>query len=73
MKDVTRGITNLEQRAVIRRAIRAGCSVTITGGNHVRIVTPNGPVFAGLTSSSRTAHKALERQLIRKGVDLGAY
>lgn len=70
MKDITKGITNREQRAVVRAAIRAGCTVTITGGQHVRILTPNGPVFTGLTGSDRHSHKALTNTLRKKGVHL---
>jgi NADP-dependent 3-hydroxy acid dehydrogenase YdfG len=70
MKDITRGITNREQRALVRMAVRAGCEVTITGSNHVKIMTKNGPVYTGLTGSNRNAHRALRRQLEGKGVRL---
>jgi hypothetical protein len=70
VKDVTKGITNREQRALVRMAIRAGCEVTITGGNHVCIHTPKGKVFTGLTGSNRHAYKALRKMLESKGVDL---
>jgi hypothetical protein len=68
--DPTRGITNREQRAVIREAIKAGCVVTITRSQHVRIETPDGPYWTGLTGSSRNAHRVLRRELIKKGVPL---
>ena len=64
-----RGVTDRDSRAVIRRAMRAGCDVEITGSTHVRITTPSGEVvMTGLTSSSRFAHKALRGALRRAGV-----
>lgn len=66
---VLRGVTNREVRDVLRRAMRAGCSVSITGATHVRVVTPSGvAVMAGTTPSSRYAHKKLTGALRRNGV-----
>lgn len=68
MSDVTRGMTNRDTRKVVREAIKAGCGVSITGGNHIRIDTPQGPYFTGLTTSDQRAHLNLRRDLRRRGV-----
>jgi hypothetical protein len=71
MRDVTKGITNREQRAVIRKAIQAGCTVTLTGSNHIRVRTPSGQVyFCSLTSGDRYVHRRIESALKNMGVDL---
>lgn len=64
-----RGVTDRDSRAVLRKAMKAGCEVGLTGSTHVRIVTPSGVVVTtGLTSSSRHAHKMLRAALRRAGV-----
>jgi hypothetical protein len=69
-RQVLTGVTNRDQRAVLRRAQDAGMRVSITRGNHIRVDTPNGPVFSGLTSGTRQAARMLTAALRRKGVDL---
>jgi hypothetical protein len=69
-RNPTNGITNREQRAIVREAMKAGCEVTITRSQHVRIETPQGPYWTGLTGSSRNAHRILRRELIKRGVPL---
>lgn len=69
-RQVLTGVTNREQRAVLRLAQEKGHRVSITRGNHVRVDTPNGPVFVGLTSSTRQAARMLRASLRRKGVYL---
>lgn len=66
-----RGITNKDAKAVLRKAIKAGCTVEITNGTHVRITTPSGAVVrTGLTSGSSRAGVYLRADLRRAGVDL---
>jgi hypothetical protein len=69
-RQVLSGVTNREQRAVLRQAQEKGHRVSITRGNHIRVDTPNGPVFTGLTASTKQAARMLTAQLRRKGVDL---
>lgn len=69
-RNVLSGVTNRDQRAVLRQAQELGHRVSITRGNHIRVDTPNGPVFAGLTSSTHRAARMLRAALRRKGVDL---
>jgi hypothetical protein len=64
-------VTNRDHRDVLRKAVKAGCSVNITGSNHLRIITPAGEVlFTGMTVSDRYAAQSLRRDLRKKGVVL---
>lgn len=53
-----------------RKALDAGCEVSITGSNHIRVDTPEGPVFGSRTSSDHRAVRNTRSQLRRKGVQL---
>lgn len=66
-----RGITNKDARKVVRAAIKAGCTWSITHSNHVRLGCPNGStVMVALTTGDRHSYKNLRAQLRREGVPL---
>jgi hypothetical protein len=67
---VLSGVTNRDQRAVLREAQALGLRVSLTRGNHIRVDTPNGPVFSPLTSGTKRAGRNLRSALRRKGVSL---
>lgn len=70
MRDVLRGVTDKHVRQVLRRAQRLGCEITITNGGHLRIETPNGPYFTGITPGDRKGFLRLKSGLRQKGVDI---
>lgn len=66
-----RGVTDKDSRAVLRKAVKAGCEVEITNATHIKVTTPSGIIIrTGLTSSSHRAVRYLERDLRRAGVNL---
>lgn len=68
---VLKGVTDKDSRAVLKRAVRAGCTVEITNSQHVKVTTPSGAIIrTGLTSSDHRAHRYLERDLRRAGVEI---
>lgn len=68
--DPLRGVTNKEARAVLRAAREQGCRITITRSSHIRIDTPNGPYFTGLTASRDSSARNLRAGLRQKGVNV---
>ena len=66
-----RGIKPVELRDLYERAEQAGCTISITGGNHIRVRTPDGKVVHGpLTSGAKRAILNVRSQLRRAGVAL---
>lgn len=64
---VLRGVRG-DQRALLKRAIKAGCLVRL-GKNHIRVDTPNGgPVFMSATTSDVRAVTRQRADLRRAGV-----
>jgi hypothetical protein len=58
-----RGITNREMKDEIRKLLKEGWEVSITGRNHIKCTAPNGySVFTGLTTSDRQAFKKFVNQ-----------
>jgi hypothetical protein len=71
VKDITRGITNRDVRAVVKQAIAAGCDARLTGGNHVQLRVPNGGiVVVGTTQPAARTIRNLHSQLRRAGLDI---
>ena len=59
-----------DQRAMLRRAQRAGCKVD-RSGRHVTVTTPNGTrITAASSPSDVNAARNLRRDLVRAGVAL---
>lgn len=67
-KSILRGVKGTGLREVYEAAIREGCELSMTRGSHVRVDTPNGPVFGPLTASCRRSAKNLRATLRRYGV-----
>jgi predicted RNA binding protein YcfA (HicA-like mRNA interferase family) len=60
-----------EMREVIRRAQRQGWTITQTGGDHLKWVSPSGSVvFCSSTPSDRRAMKNHTSMLRRHGFNL---
>ena len=59
-----------DQRAMLRRARRAGCKVD-RRGRHVTVTTPDGPrITASSSPSDVNAARGLKRDLVKAGVPL---
>lgn len=68
---IKRGVKPVDLRDVYQDAIDAGCTVSMTRGNHVRLVLPNGNThFGPLTSGDRWSAKNARSQLRKKGLPL---
>lgn len=63
-----RGITNREMKNAVRKLMKEGWTITLTGKNHVKCTAPNGhSVFTGLTTSDRNAFRKFEAQCRKTG------
>jgi hypothetical protein len=63
------GVTDKDTRALLRKAIKAGCTITTTGSNHIRVTCPSGEYFyCALTTSDRNSFKYVRRDLRDRGV-----
>lgn len=60
-----------EIKALVRRLVRAGCTVTVTGGCHYKVTAPNGSVvILARTPSDPRSHLNQLARLRRVGVEL---
>lgn len=55
---------------LLRQAEEQGCLVEHTKNGHIRITTPNGPVFAASTGSDPRGWKNLRALLRQKGLKI---
>lgn len=60
----------MSTRKLLRRLHKAGLETRITGGGHIRIETPNGPVYAAASGSDRRGVRNLCAALRARGVDI---
>lgn len=57
-------------KKILVRLRQAGLEASVTGGGHIRIETPAGPVFAPASGSDRRGMRNLCATLRSRGVDL---
>lgn len=57
-------------KKILVRLRQAGLEASMTGGGHIRIETPAGPVFAPASGSDRRGMRNLCTTLRRRGIDL---
>lgn len=57
-------------KKILIRLRQAGLEASMTGGGHIRIETPAGPVFAPASGSDRRGMRNLCSTLRARGVDL---
>jgi hypothetical protein len=60
-----------ELREMYGRAIELGCTVELTGKNHIKVTTPKGEaIFGALTASDQRAVKNARSLLRRYGIEV---
>ena len=60
-----------DMRKLMRRAKKAGCTVTRTGGGHYKIITPNGTrIICSFSPRDNGAYRDTLRDLRRDGVQI---
>lgn len=55
---------------MLKKAEKQGCTVEFTNGGHIKITTPNGPVFTASTGGDTRGWKNARALLRKKGLDL---